>query len=146
MSSQRYRIFLVPDGGGALVPRRGAARNRARSRLEEPLPDRVASLGSLLNALQQVSRRGPGPSAWAPVMSDPLTFLLDSMSDALLVRGLNGQLLFANTLAQELRLAERHFTPYEEFERAGERYLGRGLQIQLPEGQLTFTLVSRVRR
>ena len=146
MSSQRYRIYLVPDAGGALVPRRGAARHRTRSRIEEPSPDPAASLGALLNALQRVARRGPGPSAWAPVMNDPLTFLLDSMSDALLVRGLDGQLLFANALAHELGLVERHFSAYEEFERAGQRYLGRGLQIQLPEGQLTFTLVSRVRR
>jgi hypothetical protein len=103
-------------------------------------------LQALLHAIQNVQRKGPGPAGWAPVAHDPLTFLLDSMSDALVVRGLNGQLLFANALAHELELAERNFTAYEEFERAGASYRGRGLQINLPEGQLTFTLVSRIRR
>ena len=147
MSSERYRIFLVPDASGALVPTRGFARRRPPSvPPADRLLDKLAALGALMAALKRMGRRGPGPAAWVPVLDDPLTFLLDGMSDALVVRGMDGQVLFANSLARELQLTERRFSTYEEFEQGGDFFQERGLQMDVPEGQLTFTLVSRVRR
>lgn len=87
MTSERYRIFLIPDASGPpLVP----ARRRARSHPKQPHSqgqDVSLAVGALLNAFSRVCRRGPGPAAWAPVMDDPLAFLLDAMSDAVVLRG-----------------------------------------------------------
>ena len=80
------------------------------------------------------------------VQEEPLAFLVDSISDALLVRSLDGTVLLANTLAVELHLSERSFSAYEEFERSGERFVVRGLQLRSREGELSFTLVARTRR
>lgn len=147
MSSQRYRIFLVEDAAGALVPARGRRRSRHTSPTNDSeFQESLLALNALLSALRRVNRRGSGPAAWAPVAHDPLTFLLDTMSDALLVRGLNGEIVYANSWAQRLQLERRDFTNFEEFEQDGESYHSRGLLIQLPQGQLTFTLVTRARR
>ena len=147
VSSERYRILLIPEASGSLVPTRGMRCRRARARPpEESLEENLAGLAALMRALQRLGRRGPGPSAWAPVLEDPLSFVLDGMSDALVVRGQQGQLMFANRQAHELRLTERGFSTYEEFERGGEFFQSRGLQVEFPDGSLTFTLVSRKRR
>jgi len=148
VSSQRYRIVLIPEASGSLVPRRSLRRRdgrRSRAPEDNPL-EPFAALAVLLKALQRVNRRGQGPAAWAPVADDPLSFLLDSMSDALIVRGPNGQVHFANPMAREWQMTDRDFTPFEEFEQGGLRFRARGLEMNLPEGQLTFTLVSRIRR
>jgi hypothetical protein len=68
------------------------------------------------------------------------------MSDALVVRGLDGEVLFANPVAEQLGLLQRRFAAYEEFDLGEESYLARGLQVELPQGPLTFTVVSRVRK
>jgi hypothetical protein len=120
---------------------------RGRSRAPEDNPlEPFTALAVLLKALQRVNRRGHGPAAWAPVADDPLSFLLDNLSDALIVRGPGGEVHFANPMAREWQLTERNFTPYEEFEQGGLRFRARGMEMNLPEGQLTFTLVSRIRR
>ncbi len=146
MSSERYRFFLVPEEGGALVPARARSRRHGRvSAAVERARRQQAGLLGLLDAIDRLSRRGTGPSAWAPVFEDPLAFLLDALSDGLLVRGANDEVLFANALATELKLGERAFNPYEEFERAGESYAARGLRLEMAEGPITFTLVTKVR-
>lgn len=147
MSSQRYRIFLVEDAAGALVPVRGQRRRRHSSRVETPsFQDDLLALNALLGAVRRLTRRGQGPSAWAPVHRDPISFLLDTMSDALVVRGLDGEVLFANPVAEQLGLQQRNFAAYEEFELGEESYLARGLRVELPQGPLTFTVVTRVRK
>ncbi|MBX3172440.1 MAG: hypothetical protein KF760_33860 [Candidatus Eremiobacteraeota bacterium] len=145
MSSERYRFFLLSDEGGALVPVRGRRRHgRPSPPVERARRQQVGLLG-LLDAIERLARRGSGPAAWAPVFEDPLAFLLDAISDGLLVRGRNGEVVFANALANQLELGERAFTAYEEFERGGESYAARGLRLELPDGPFTFTLVTRVR-
>lgn len=147
MSSERYRFFLTPEDGGALIRHRGSRRRHGRP---SPTVDHVhkqrASLLSLLHAIEHLDRRGPGPAGWAPVAGDPVTFLLDAISDGLLVRGRDGEVVFANALAHQVGLAQRAFVAFEEFEQAGEIYTVRGLCMDLPEGSVTFTLATRNRR
>jgi hypothetical protein len=147
MSSERYRLFLLREESGALVPAKGA-RNRRHGRPSsavERARRQQAGLLGLLDAIERLSRRGTGPAAWAPVFEDPLAFLLDAISDGLVVRGSDGQVVFANSLANQLELERRPFAAYEEFEHGGLSYALRGLSLQLPEGPITFTLVTRVR-
>ena len=149
VSSERYRILLVQESGGELIPV-GRRRRRARSHPPDTSQAYLHDLGVLevlLSTLNRLGRRGDGPSAWAPVFeNDPLAFLLDTMSDAFIVRGLDGQVLFDNPPARQLGLSERPFSAFEEFEQGGEAFQGRGLQVNLPGGQICFTIVSRRRR
>ena len=145
MSQPRYRIMLVEETSGSLVPQRKNQHRRHWRPEPEPAVE-FDVLQVLLNSLTRVRRRGHGPSAWAPVFdNDPLAFLLDSISDAFVVRGMDDRVIFDNPLARELRLGERRFSLYEEFEVDGEQFLGRGMKIDLPAGQLRFTVVSRRR-
>lgn len=143
---ERYRIILVPEELGGTLARSPRRRGRTEPQSEYRREEALSSWRALLGALQRLKRRGPGPAGWATASDDPLVFLLDTIDDALLVRGLDGQLLFANRRAQEMALAQRPFCEFEEFEYAGQRWHGRGLRCQLPDGSLSFTLVSQQRR
>lgn len=60
---------------------------------------------ALLAALQTLAYRGNGPDAWAaPLTSDPIAFLLDATSDAVLVWSAPDRLLYANRAAEQLDL------------------------------------------
>ena len=58
---------------------------------------------------------------------EPLTFLLDAVSDAWIVRTLKGGVLFANQAARELDLESREFSKFETFSIQDVRYEKRGL-------------------
>ena len=69
---------------------------------EDPLP---ASMLTLLAALERLARRGSGPDAWAaPLTTDPVAFLLDATSDAVLVWRAPDRLMYANRAAEQLNL------------------------------------------
>lgn len=130
--NHRYRIVLQSAQEGALVLRP---------------PDRQTSrqaAASFVTTLSRLGRRGPGPSGWAPVFEHPLSFLLDGMSDGVVVRNADGRVLFANPLAQRLQMEQRGYSRCEEFQRNGETFQVRSLDFEEPEGQLTLTLVTRV--
>ena len=58
---------------------------------------------ALLDAFASLHRRGTGPEAWAsPLTTNPLAFLLDTMSDAVFVRGADGSVVFRNRAADRL--------------------------------------------
>jgi hypothetical protein len=60
---------------------------------------------SLLAAARRLAFRGTGPSAWAaPLSEDPIAFLLDSTSDAVVIWSSTGRLVYANRAAAPLNL------------------------------------------
>lgn len=111
---ERYRIILVPDEPAALIPvsRRRPGRRPGLCEPDDPLRSAVEVL---LGALRRVNRRGPGSSAWASVADDPVTFLLEAMSDPILLRDREGRTVYANPAAREMtqdrpdQFRERHF-------------------------------------
>lgn len=71
---------------------------------EEQELSSVATL-SLLAAARRLTFRGTGPSAWgAPLSDDPIAFLLDSTSDAVVVWSSAGRMVYANDAAEGLDL------------------------------------------
>ncbi len=129
--NHRYRIVLQAEEEGALKlrPVSGASRRQP---------------AGFVTTLGRLGRRGPGPAGWVPVFDHPLSFLLDGISDGVLIRNSDGRILFANPLARHLQMEERGYSRCEEFERNGETFLVRSLDFEEPEGQLTLTLVTRV--
>ena len=128
---ERYRIALVHEFAGALMPRR----RRRRTPWEDPERQESAArrqegMRALAWALESLARRGPGPQGWAPVHEDPLAFLLDTMSDALFVRDAQGNILFANAAARQLLASDP------------PSLSGRDFPLDFPEQTLTLTLVS----
>lgn len=93
----RYRVVLLQEPDNTLPVR-----------YRPPRPSgywirRTDPLEALLEAFFRLDRRGEGNRAWAPVLSDnPLTFLLDAMGDAVLVRHRDGRLAYANPAARRL--------------------------------------------
>lgn len=129
---ERYRIILVADEPAALIP---SPRHRQRRRppTTEQTDTFRPAVEVLLRALRRVNRRGPGASAWASVMDDPIAFLLQSMSDPLLLRDREGRTIYANPAAQEL-----HNCAPEEFRE--HHFL-----LDTTNPQLILSLFSRVR-
>jgi len=130
---ERYRIILVPEESAALIP---APRRRRQRRA--PLTDRDEGLRpaveALLRALRRVSRRGPGAAAWASVANDPISFLLESMSDPILLRDREGETIYANPAARELQ------------NRWTEEFREHQFFLETTNPQLILSLFSRVRK
>jgi PAS domain-containing protein len=112
---ERYRILLVADEPAAIIP---APRRRTRAGRPQPDEDEVGlrpAVEALLRALRRVNRRGPGRAAWASLANDPLTFLLERMTDPLVLRDREGQTIYANPAARDLgaeaglEFREHHF-------------------------------------
>jgi PAS domain-containing protein len=96
--SGRYRFVLIEDPGVTLPVRYQRTR-----RFPPPVWVRADPLDLLLEAFWRLSRRGEGEQAWAPsLQDDPLTFLLDAVSDAITLRESGGRLLYANPAARAL--------------------------------------------
>lgn len=94
----RYRFILVEDPGITLP-----VRYRQRRALPRFWVRRTDPMEALLAAFLKLDRRGEGEEAWAPVLTeDPLTFLLDALGDAVLVRRTDGSLAYANRAARRL--------------------------------------------
>jgi PAS domain-containing protein len=91
----------------------------------------------ILKSLRILRRRGTGDSAWTTSLEEePLTFLLDAVSDAWIVRNQKGGVLFANQAARELELESRTFSRFEtfifqelEYEKRGLSYAGITLEV-----------------
>lgn len=91
----------------------------------------------ILKSLRILRRRGMGDAAWTTSLEEePLTFLLDAVSDAWIVRTEKGAVLFANRAAKDLDLESREFTRFEKFvfqelqyEKRGLRYAGVTLEV-----------------
>lgn len=119
--SSRYRFVLVDEGAELPV----LYRHRP-STPPVPGPSRaLASLVALMDAFAQLRRRGPGASGWAmPLTDNPLSFLLDAMSDAVLVREPGGKVIHRNRAALALPVLDRPPVAVERIH-IGQRYYER---------------------
>ena len=94
----RYRFVLVQEPGTTLP-----VRYRRRRPFVPLWVRRSDPLEALIEAFLKLDRRGEGQAAWAPVLSDnPLSFLLDALGDAVVVRYDDGRLAYANPAARQL--------------------------------------------
>jgi hypothetical protein len=89
-------------------------------------------MNELLGAARLLNRRGPGRLAWAaPFRDDPIAFLLDSMSDAMNIWAVGGELLYQNRAAAELGVAgSRNAVPFEAFSASGRHFERRSLRCR----------------
>ena len=95
----------------------------------------------LLQCLKRLQSRGAGDTAWTRSHSEePLTFLLDAVSDAWIIRMTEGQVVFANEAARLLELEKRPYQRFEEFEFDSRRFHKRGLTYS----GLTIEVATRV--
>lgn len=108
--SSRFRFVLVDEGEQLPVPHT----QWPRTTFSPDLPPGLGALSALIEAFAQLGRRGPGDSGWAmPLAENPLSFLLDAMSDAVLVRQRGGQVVYRNRAATALPVLDRPPAPAE---------------------------------
>jgi len=94
-------------------------------------PSNDEGVGELLGAARLLNRRGPGRLAWAsPFRDDPIAFLLDSMSDAMNIWAVGGELLYQNRAAAELGVGSRNAVPLEAFSSSGRHFERRSLRCR----------------
>lgn len=140
----RYRILLVEDAGGALV-RRPRQRRGTRQDPPEEFPREALGLGVLLEAVERLRRQGPGPEGWRTSLSDdPIAFLLDSMTDAFLVRCDQGEVLYANPVAEQIELMKRTTETHQRFQVKGVNYVRRSMRYHLPNRVLILEIASKI--
>ena len=126
--SGRYRFVLVEDPGVSLPVRY----HRAEPESHPVWVRRADPLEVLLEAFWRLSRRGEGELAWAPALAaDPLTFLLDAIGDAVILREAGGRLMYANPAARRLPLPGcGHSGEVETLELGGRRYERRCMSFE----------------
>jgi len=99
----RYRFVLVEDTDTALP-----VRYEPRWTPPPVWVRRTDPLELLLEAFARLSFRSEGAFAWAPALSDnPLAFLLDAVSDAVVLRSSSGRAVYANPSARRMVIHER---------------------------------------
>lgn len=127
-SDKRYRFVLIEESDQRLPVRY----RRARSYRAPPLIPRPDPMQALLEAFELLDRRGEGSEAWAPVLADnPLSFLLDALEDAVLVREVEGRLLYRNRAARRLPAASGDVTPHTEHRRMRFRFGRAQLELEI---------------
>ncbi len=99
----------------------------------------------LLEAIERLRRQGPGPCAWrTSFCDDPIAFILDSISDALVLRDEKGKVLYANNAAHQLGILNACDQDYEEFYDHGIKYFRRSMRYQLPNQVIVIEVASRL--
>jgi hypothetical protein len=127
MVPQRWRVQLVE-----VVEPGALARWRPP---EPPAPgpkEEHSSLIALLRALDRLGRRGEGTAAWAaPLVEDPVAFLLDAIGDAVNVWNDRGQLLFSNRSAVALQLGSPVGVGVTRLKKGSRQFERRCLRLEL---------------
>lgn len=137
--SSRFRFVLVDEGADLPV----VYRQRAQSSFSSGPPRSLAALSALIDAFARLGRRGPGTTGWAMPFSDnPLSFLLDSMSDAVFVRQHGGQVVYRNRAATALPVLDRPPAAVERVYIGTRCYERRCLAIEEEPVQLIIEVLS----
>lgn len=118
MNTERWRIELIRETEVLPVPWRPAPRRA------EPTPSPGDhAVAALFAAIELLSYRGPGAQGWAAsYRHDPIAFLLDAMSDAIVLSNARGEILFQNAAAIELGLGPEENEPFGGDRRGEERH------------------------
>jgi PAS domain-containing protein len=102
-------------------------------------------LTALLSAFRTLARRGVGPNAFGASFADsPLTFLLDTMQDAVLVRRGDGTVVYKNRAAEDLTPIAGQQT-YAEFSHDGSTYERRCMRYLDGDKQVVVEVITRRR-
>jgi len=140
--SQRYYYALLEEPSNALVRTR-----TRRQRFYSPYPrtpprprrGELDPLAALLDALGAASRCCDGDEAWvAPYIEHPLAFVLDTLSDGIVVWTGNGRIVFANRAARSMELDPPSAATFQELT-VGEKCLSRRA-IRYERGGETFVV------
>jgi hypothetical protein len=111
------------------------------------------AVGELLGAARLLNRRGAGSLAWAaPFREDPIAFLLDSMSDGMIIWAIGGELLYQNRAAAELGAGSRSVlpnvlpnpVPLEAFSSSGRHFERRSLRCRAPGVDYILEIIREV--
>lgn len=137
----RYRIVLVEDYGVSLPVRYQPPRRTTPVWIRRSDP-----LQTLMEAFLQLSFRGEGAESWAPALGEnPLTFLLDAVSDGVVVRAETGEPVYANPAARRLELlAVRPREALEILEVGNRRYERRSMAFRQNGETLLLEVVHRL--
>jgi PAS domain-containing protein len=140
---KRYRFVLIEEAEST-VPVRYMPPDRARAPVWICQAD---PMEALLEAFVTLERRGEGSEAWAPALSgNPLSFLLDTLDEAVLLRDESGRALFRNQAA--LHLGVDRFAPavepLEEFDVHQRRYRRRRLVYRRGPQQFVIEITRRL--
>jgi len=101
--ASRFRFVLVEDTDTALP-----VRYEPRWTPPPIWVRRTDPLELLLEAFARLSFRSEGAFAWAPALAEnPLAFLLDAVSDAVVLRSSSGRAVYANPSARRMVIPER---------------------------------------
>lgn len=101
--ASRYRFVLVEDTDTTLP-----VRYQPRWTPPSVWIRRTDPLELLLEAFARLSFRSEGAFAWAPALSEnPLAFLLDAVSEAVVLRSSSGRAVYANPSARRMVIPER---------------------------------------
>lgn len=140
MGSGRWRIELMEEAETLPVPWRPPERRKAQVPVVSDL-----ALVVLLKAFDLLTHRGAGALPWAaPLRDDPIAFLLDTMGDAISLRGAQGELLYQNRAAAELGIGRRDVAPLEAFAARGRRFERRCLSCCSRGGEYVLEIIREV--
>lgn len=141
--TRRYRFLLIeePECTLPVLRRRTRAWPVAPVWLQQTDP-----MEALLEAFIKLERRGEGNEAWAPALSDnPLSFLLDALDEAVLLRDGAGRALFGNRAAHQLGMARMAAAtePLEELEVGERRIFRRRMVFRRGDRELIIEVARR---
>lgn len=144
MGSSIVRLAaIVPSTAPSAAP----SDQQAQAQPIATVPISTNAMAEVLFAFELLARRGPGTCAWAaPLREEPIAFLLDTVSDAATLRGLDGELLYRNRAASRLGLTARAEAATERFEVAGRTYERRCLHCSLGGVNYVLEVVHELRR
>ncbi len=141
MTRTGHRAPVEPIEEAALARRYDFTRPIPSGR-HQPRPDPVRAL---LAAFRALARRGVGPNAFgAPLAESPLTFLLDTIQDAVLVRRNDGTVVYRNRAAESISPAEADAAD-ARFTQCGVAYERRRMQYREGGAEVVIEVISRVR-
>ena len=117
---------------------------------QAPVDPAEAALQALLTAFGSLEHRGVGPEAWAhPLSENPLSFLLDAMHDAVLIRRADGRVVYRNHAAEDLEvlapMSSTQLTAFEHVVDSNGRSLERRcVRYRLAKSEVLIELVTQV--
>ncbi len=142
----RYYVALVEEQSQALAKR---LRPRRKATMP-PTSSGTDPMLALLEGLAAAARRSEGENSWAqPHAENPIGFVLDSMSDGIVVRTLGGDIVFRNRAAASMELPNHYggeyeeSGEYEEIEAGNYRWVCRRVRYRSGGETLTVEVISQ---
>ncbi len=140
--SERLREMLQEQ------PARLPVRYRKPVRVRVAVRRRPLHLETLIESFLMIARRGGGPEAWAaPLVDDPVAFVLEAIDSPVLLRAPSGEVVYRNRAALGLSLpAAPASAPavVDTVECGGRRYRRRALRFGHGAATLCVEVLNRI--